>query len=214
MNRIRKTIAQIYLLYRDWIMIVKLPRIIKETSNTQTPVKFKHWFYQKLLGRNRNVYWPVHPNSEVRGVRKIFAGIETCPGYEKGCYIQAINPIYIGDYTQIASNVGIISANHNLYDLREQVIGKPIRIGKYCWIGMGAIILPEVELGDFTIIGAGSIVTKSFPEGYCIIAGNPAKIIKKLNKVDCVFYKSENEYHGFFKAGREFERYREKYLSI
>jgi acetyltransferase-like isoleucine patch superfamily enzyme len=45
---------------------------------------------------------------------------------------------------------------------------------------MNAMILPGVHLGDNTIVGAGSVVTKSFPEGNVVIAGNPAKIIKKL----------------------------------
>ena len=45
---------------------------------------------------------------------------------------------------------------------------------------MNSMILPGVELGPRTVVGAGSVVTKSFPEGDCVIAGNPAKIIKKL----------------------------------
>lgn len=51
-----------------------------------------------------------------------------------------------------------------------------------CWIGMNSMILPGVELGNRTIVGAGSIVTKSFKEGNCIIAGNPAKVIRNLNE--------------------------------
>ena len=51
---------------------------------------------------------------------------------------------------------------------------------KNCWIGFNAVILPGVILGDNTIVGAGSIVTKSFESGHCVIAGNPAKIIKYI----------------------------------
>jgi acetyltransferase-like isoleucine patch superfamily enzyme len=210
----KKRFSQIYIIVKDWSIIFRLYRIINDTKHTQTPVKFRHWFCQKILGINRHVYWPVNPQSEVRGVRNILAGIETSPGYERGCYIQAVNPIYIGDYTQIASNVGIISANHNLYDLRNQEDGKPIKIGSYCWLGMGAIILPEVELGDFTIVGAGSIVTKSFPEGNCVIAGNPARIVKHLNKNECIRFRSENEYNGFYRSSDEFLKYQSKYLNI
>ena len=50
---------------------------------------------------------------------------------------------------------------------------------------MGAKVLPGVHLGDFTIVGAGAIVTRSFEEGYCVIAGNPADIIRKLSKDKC-----------------------------
>jgi acetyltransferase-like isoleucine patch superfamily enzyme len=49
-------------------------------------------------------------------------------------------------------------------------------------------VLPGVQLGDFTIVGAGAVVTKSFPEGYYVIAGNPARIVKSLNKAECDAY--------------------------
>src|SRR5690606_15913447 len=101
-----------------------------------------------------------------------------------GCYIQAIGKIYIGSYTQIAPNVGIVSANHDLYDSRYHV-PKIVTIGKYCWLGMNCIVLPGVKLGDFTIVAAGSIVTKSFENGYCVIGGNPAKVIKLLEHDKC-----------------------------
>lgn len=214
MNKAQKFLSWCYGLIRGWMMIFSLPRIIRETKDSQTPVRFEHWLNQKILGNNREVYWPIHPDSIVRGIRNIFAGTEVSPGYEKGCYIQAINPIYVGNYTQIASNVGIISANHDLHDLRIQIPGKPVKIGQYCWLGMGTIILPEVELGDFTIVGAGSIVTKSFPGGYCVIAGNPAKVIKLLDQSECVQYKRRNTYYGFYKEGYEFNNYRKKYLNI
>jgi acetyltransferase-like isoleucine patch superfamily enzyme len=188
-------------------------RFIKETRYTQTPATFRMWFYQKVLGFNKRAYWPVHFTSKVSCVENIYAGIETCPGYEAGCYIQAIGKIYIGDYTQIARNVGIISANHDLYDNRIHTKGEEVNIGKYCWIGMNAVILPGIILGDFTVVGAGSVVTKSFPEGHCIIAGNPARLIKKLEPEKCVRHKSEFEYNGYIPA-RKFEAYRKKRLSV
>jgi acetyltransferase-like isoleucine patch superfamily enzyme len=185
---------------------------IKNTRNTQTPITFKMWWDQKIKGNNRHCYWPVHKSSLVVGSRNIYAGIETCPGYMPGCYIQGIGKIYIGDYTQIAPQVGIISANHDLYDSRKHII-KDVKIGKYCWLGMGAIILPGVSLGDYTIVAAGSVVTKSFPDGYCVIGGNPAKIIRELEKDKCIFHKSEIEYNGYIPSG-EFEKFRSKNLLV
>jgi acetyltransferase-like isoleucine patch superfamily enzyme len=140
-------------------------------------------------------------------------GIETCPGYMPGCYIQAINGVHIGDYTQIAANVGLISSNHDIKDNRKHLPAGPIKIGRYCWIGMNAVILPEVTLGDFTIVGAGTVVTKSFPEGYCVIAGNPARKIKDLSKEECVSHKSHFEYNGYIKS-ESFEAYKKRYLYI
>ena len=124
-----------------------------------------------------------------------------------------MNKIYIGDYTQIAPNVGIISANHELNDNRKHAASGAIKIGKYCWIGMNAVILPGVELGDYTIVGAGSVVTKSFPEGYCVVAGNPARLVKKLDKDQCVEHKSEYEYNGYIPKDR-FEAFRAKNLYV
>ena len=49
-------------------------------------------------------------------------------------------------------------------------------------IGMNPVILPGVTLGPKTVVGAGSVVTKPFPEGHCIIAGNPARVIRKLER--------------------------------
>ncbi len=55
----------------------------------------------------------------------------------------------------------------------------PVNIGKDCWIGGGAIILPGVTIGDRCVIGAGSVVTKDIPAD-SLAVGNPAKIIKIL----------------------------------
>jgi len=45
----------------------------------------------------------------------------------------------------------------------------------HSWAGMNSVILPRVKLGARTIVAAASVVAKSFPEGYCVIAGSPAK---------------------------------------
>lgn len=52
------------------------------------------------------------------------------------------------------------------------------RIGKNCFIGGRSLILPGVEIGDNCVVGAGSVVTKSVPPK-CIVAGNPARIIRE-----------------------------------
>lgn len=76
---------------------------------------------------------------------------------------------------------------------------------------MGSIVLAGVELGPRTIVGANSVVTKSFPCGYCVIAGNPAKIVKHLNREEVVEYKTEKEYYGYVPEDH-FEKKRSKYI--
>ena len=71
----------------------------------------------------------------------------------------------------------------------------------------------ELFLGDYTIVGAGSIVSQLFSEGYCVIAGNPARLIKMLEKGKCIFFKSEFEYNGYIKA-EDFEKFSKRELLV
>ncbi len=131
--------------------------------------------------KHLSIKWPVSPNCDVS------CNIEFDPDDLNnmntfGCYFQAMNgKITIGKGTYIAPNVGIITANHDFGDLDHHLTGKDVIIGEKCWIGMNSVILPGVALGNQTIVGAGSIVTHSFEEGHCVIAGNPARIIRTLD---------------------------------
>lgn len=162
-------------------------------------VPFRNYLEYKIFGSQggkKGVYWPVHRNSEVTHPDRIYVGHNSNPGTRPGCYIQGNGGIHIGNYVQFGSNISIISANHDIYD-QSKHISKKVIINDYCWIGQGAVILPGVELGPRTIVGAGSVVTKSFPEGYSVIGGNPAKLIKKI---DCDLVRPlimESEYYGF-----------------
>lgn len=169
----------------------------RSTKNDEYPVSLKIWYFQKFRGINGAAYWPMHPSSVVKFQHKVLIGKHSYPGYQPGCFINGSNGIIIGDYSYFATNLGLMSSNHDLYDLRKLEISDPIEIGSYCWIGMNSVILPEVKLGDFTIVGAGSVVTRSFPEGYCVIAGNPARIIRKLDPEKCIKYQKETKAIGY-----------------
>jgi acetyltransferase-like isoleucine patch superfamily enzyme len=185
---------------------------ISRTKDYQSKVGFLFWFKQKVLnlGGHRNVYWPVDYRSIVSSPENIIVGVDAYPGVMPGNYIQGSGKIFIGDYTQIAPNVCIISGNHDLYDTRNK-INKEVIIGKYCWLGAGVIVLPGVVLGDFTIAAAGSIITKSFIEGYCVIGGNPAKEIKKLEKDKCIEYNVNSRFYGYL-SERRFLKYQNKII--
>lgn len=98
--------------------------------------------------------------------------------------------IYIGDGTMIGPNVTIATASHPILPkLREEgyQFNLPVYIGKNCWIGAGAIILPGVKVGDGSVIGAGSVVTKDIP-GNVIAVGNPCKVMREISERDKEFY--------------------------
>ncbi len=87
--------------------------------------------------------------------------------------------ITIGDNTQIAANVQILSNDHDVHNLSVHKC-KPVEIGKNVWIGAGATILPGVRIGDRAVIGAASVVTKDVPDGAVAVC-NPARVIKMLD---------------------------------
>ena len=98
--------------------------------------------------------------------------------------------IYVGDYTMFAPGVIVATAGHPILpELRETVYqyNMPVHIGKNCWIGAGAIILPGVTIGDQVVVGAGSVVTKDLPSNV-VAVGNPCRVIREINDHDRVYY--------------------------
>ena len=190
---------------------------VYQTRNNESPVNVRE-LIRFAISNNSKPYWPVHPTSTIRGSWKnVYVGIDAAPGISPGCYILALGKVYIDDYAQIAPNVGILSANHFMLDIRDHVLGE-VRIGKYSRIGMGSIIHPGVVLGDFTTVAAGSVVTTSFPNGYCVVAGNPATIVKDYSdnpriREKFLRYKNEFEYNGFIPS-KDFELFRKKNLLV
>lgn len=78
---------------------------------------------------------------------------------------------------------------------------------------MNSVITAEVELGTRTIVAAGSVVTKSFPEGYCVLGGVPAKVIKKLDSEKFIPWHEEEEWYGYIPK-EKFEKERKKYIDV
>ena len=98
--------------------------------------------------------------------------------------------IYVGDYTLIGPNVTIATAGHPINpELREKAyqFNRSVRIGRNCWIGAGAVIVPGVTIGDNTVIGAGSIVTKDIPANV-VAVGNPCRVLREVGEHDKEYY--------------------------
>lgn len=104
-----------------------------------------------------------------------------------GSTIYAMDSITIGKNATIGANTKIIDNDFHPLDPeqrrlnlnREHAARAPITIGDNCFIGMNSVILKGTTLGDNVVVGAGSIVHGTFPDN-CVIAGNPAKIIRRL----------------------------------
>lgn len=104
--------------------------------------------------------------------------------------------IYIGDCTQIGPNVTIATAGHPINPaLRGETplqYNIPVRIGKNCWIGAGAVIVPGITIGDNSVIGAGSVVVKDIPPSV-VAAGNPCRVLREIGERDERYYYKDRE---------------------
>jgi lipopolysaccharide O-acetyltransferase len=104
-------------------------------------------------------------------------------------HIAVMMRVTIGDDVLMASGVYISDHSHGAYQGKGQsspnippnlrtIECKPVVIGDNCWLGENVCVLPGVTIGRGVIVGAGAIVVNDIPE-YCIVAGIPAKIIKR-----------------------------------
>ena len=103
-----------------------------------------------------------------------------------GATIYARKSISIGDNTMIGGNAKIldndfhpIEAEARLADNKEMIGCRPVVVGQNCFIGCNSLILKGTVLGNNCVVGAGAVVCGKF-EDNCVIAGNPAKVIKRL----------------------------------
>lgn len=72
---------------------------------------------------------------------------------------------------------------------RRQTLMKEMfaEVGRNCWIGAGAVIMPGVTIGDNSVIGAGSVVTKDIPANV-VAYGNPCRVAREISEHDREFY--------------------------
>lgn len=142
--------------------------------------------YRKLLNaenKNLNIFGPI--------VIKNPEGIEIGQNCRLNdhAFIHGAGGVKIGDEVTISAYAKVISWGYDTTDWPSNYIKKDhvpasIHLGKGCWIGAGAIVLPGVRLtGEGIIVAAGSVVTKSFNGDFLLIGGNPARIIKRYEIV-------------------------------
>lgn len=101
---------------------------------------------------------------------------------QQGCTFFDRGGITIGDDVYIAPKVNLVTLNHlvNPYE-RSTTVAKPIKIGNRVWIGIAATVLSGVTIGENAIVGSGSVVTHDV-EPNTVVAGNPARVIKRLDE--------------------------------
>jgi putative colanic acid biosynthesis acetyltransferase WcaF len=92
--------------------------------------------------------------------------------------IYNLDGLEIGNHTFLSQDVYLCGGTHDTTDPAYQLLRKKIVIGSYVWIAAGAFIGPGVRIGDGAIVGARAVVVKDVAP-WTIVAGNPARVIKK-----------------------------------
>lgn len=123
---------------------------LKEVRNLL--IGLRRWYYRRLWGMD------IHPTA------KFSLSTKFDQTFPKG--------VHVGEQTYMAFESRILS-----HDMSRGMY-LHTRIGKNCFIGGRALIMPGVTIGDNCVVGAGSVVTKDVPDR-CLVAGNPARVLRE-----------------------------------
>ncbi len=127
---------------------------------------------------------PITQYSGVSYSPKIEIGDGTWIG--KNCSIASIQAVIIGKDVLFAGHVHITDHSHGYEEIqtpisKQKLISKgPVVIGDQCWLGYSCEILSGVHVGRHSIVAARAVVTRDVPP-FCVVAGNPAKIVKRYD---------------------------------
>jgi acetyltransferase-like isoleucine patch superfamily enzyme len=162
--------------------------------------------HREMARREAFVRWPVHGNvlAALRAGRLQIGADSllepnvwiTAPGDARvhigagtflnmGVMIAAEELVEIGDHCMLANGCFVSDASHRYDDPNKPITWQgfeskgPTRIGDNCWLGAHAVVTSGVSIGQRCVVGACSVVTKDV-EPYSIVAGSPAKLIRKI----------------------------------
>lgn len=139
---------------------------------------FNGMFRKLFTGHGRGVKWPIGPMCDC--ARHVNFDPEDIGLFARMVRYQAMGDAWInlGKDVHIAQGCNIITTNHDPSCPSQHLEPQSITIEDHCWLGANVTVLPGVTLGPYTTVGANAVVTKSFPEGHCILAGVPAQKIR------------------------------------
>ena len=151
----------------------------------------------RMINRRKRDFTEIGDETVIRGILRVEVGghlkIGSCVYIGDQTIISAGQAITIGDGTLVAHGAQIFDNDSHPTDAAQrlahfrkmlghptnlpiEIKSAPIVIGARCWIGMNALVMKGVTIGDEAIIAAGAVVTRDIPPG-TVAAGNPARVL-------------------------------------
>ena len=97
---------------------------------------------------------------------------------DSGVLLYSVDDIKIGSNVVVSEGAFICTASHDIASEAFELVTKPVEIGDAAWVGARAIVLPGAKIGEGAVVAAGAVVTKDV-EPWTVVAGNPAKFVKR-----------------------------------
>ncbi|MBI2031217.1 MAG: acyltransferase [Candidatus Levybacteria bacterium] len=136
-------------------------------------------FFYRISGLSIGKGSAVHMGAVFYDPKNIKIGEDSIIG--EGTVLDGRDALIIGNHVDIASEVMIYNAQHDVQSVDFHAITAPVTIEDYVFVGPRTIILPGVKIKKGAVVGAGAVVTKDVEE-FTIVGGVPAKEIGKRNK--------------------------------
>ena len=138
----------------------------------QIPGRIGCYIRYVLIVKNKRGYCKIWEGVQIDSISNLFLGNNV--SINRGCIINCAGVVEIGDDSMLGPNVLVYSQSHKFRDKSLKInqqgyVVKKVKIGKNCWIGAGAIILPGVTIEDNSVIAAGSVVVKNVNANTLII---------------------------------------------
>ena len=133
---------------------------------------------EKSVIGNLNWVTAIRGNKHFHADRKRDLILGRHSGITSRHYFDCQEAINIGEFTTVAG-VRSTFLTHEI-DLKHNIqVATPIRMGRYCFIGSGVILLSGSSIGDYSVVAAGAVVTKKNFPSHVLIGGVPARIIRE-----------------------------------
>ncbi|PAF43673.1 acyltransferase [Helicobacter sp. 11S02629-2] len=182
--------------FQDVIDLLRGKKILKSKvksyGDNEVSVPKHPKLYVEIHGEGNKVYIPKTGRAFTGRVQ---IGTADCPvkncivsvGEDSGAFeveillLEDDSEVTIGKDCMLSSGIKLSCTDtHSILDKEGSLlnVGKFIRLGDHIWVGADVKILKNVSIASGCVVGTGSVVAKSFDMPNCVIAGNPARVVK------------------------------------